>query len=147
PQGNYFESVLQNTGRWQGRADVTLLGRQWHGAHDIQAGINGDGTNMDQTAIRSPIEIRQQSGALVRSTSFVGTPFVSTSQIRTGAYVQDAWKVASTVIIQSSLRVDGNNFIGKVLPQPRLVVNWIPQNSDKFSFGCGFYNQPIYLSL
>src|SRR5205807_6364846 len=29
PQGNYFESVSQDSRRWQGRADLTLVGRQW----------------------------------------------------------------------------------------------------------------------
>jgi Carboxypeptidase regulatory-like domain len=147
PQGNYFESVLQNSARRQGRADLTLLGRQWHGGHDLRAGINADGTSMDQTTNRHAVEIRQQSGALVRSTSFVGTPSVSVSEVRAGAYVQDAWKVAQTVLIQSSLRLDRNDFIGRVLVQPRLVVNWTPQNTEKFSFGWGLYDEPVYLSL
>jgi hypothetical protein len=77
PQGNYFESVLQSSRRWQGRADLTLVGRQWHGGHDIQAGLNFDDANMDQTANRHTVEIRQQDGALVRSTSFSGNPELS----------------------------------------------------------------------
>jgi hypothetical protein len=146
-QGNYFESVRQNTGRWQGRADLTLLGREWHGSHDIQAGVNADHINMDQTTNRHTIEIRQQTGALVRSTSFVGIPSLSASEVKAGSYVQDAWKIARTLIVQSSLRLDRNDFIGGVLPQPRFVVNWIPQNTNKFSLGWGIYDEPLYLSL
>ena len=147
PQGNYFESVLQNSRRWQGRADLTLLGRQWHGGHDIQTGFNIDDSNMDQTANRHAVEIIALSGALVRSTSFFGNPQLSASETRTGAYIQDSWKLAQTVIFQSSFRIDRNDFIGRVLPQPRFIVNWVPQNMTKFSLGWGLYDQPLYLSL
>ena len=147
PQGNYFESVLQNTRRWQGRADATLIGRQWHGAHDIQAGLNIDDLKMDQTANRRGVDILRQAGILVRSTSFLGNPELSVSEIRTGAYLQDSWKPTQTVILQSSVRIDGNNFVGKVLPQPRFFLNWIPTATNKFSMGWGLYDQPVYLSL
>ena len=147
PQGNYFESVLQDTRRLQGRADLTLLGRQWHGAHDIQAGINFDRTHLDQTTIRHTVEIRQSDGTLVRSSSFSGTPQISPSEWRSGGYLQDSWKVLRTVIIQSSFRIDWNDFVGRTLPQPRFVVNWIPENTMKFGLGWGLYDQAIYLSL
>jgi hypothetical protein len=147
PQGNYFESVLQDSRRWQGRADLTLLGRQWHGGHDIQAGLNIDDSNMDQTANRHAVQIIQQSGALVRATTFLGNPQLSASETRIGGYVQDSWKVVPSVIFQSSFRVDRNDFVGRVLPQPRFFVNWIPQSTTKFSLGWGLYDQPVYLSL
>jgi hypothetical protein len=83
----------------------------------------------------------------VRSTFFGGNPQLSASEIRTGGYVQDSWKVASTVIFQSSFRVDRNDFVGRVLPEPRLIVNWIPKSTNKFSLGWGLYDQPVYLSL
>jgi hypothetical protein len=147
PQGNYFESVVQNSRRWQGRSDLTLLGRQWHGSHDIQVGMNFDDAHMDQTANRHGLEIRQQQGGLVRGTTFSGNSELSVSEVRTGGYVQDSWKLVRTVIVQSSFRADRNDFIANVLLQPRLVVNWFPQSSTKFSFGWGFYDQPVYLSL
>jgi len=147
PQGNYFENVLQDSGRWQGRADITLPGREWHGAHDIQAGINFDRTHLDQTTNRRTVEIVQSDGTLVRSSSFSGNSQISPSEWRSGGYLQDSWKVLPTVIIQSSFRIDGNDFVGRTLPQPRFAVNWIPQNSMKFSLGWGLYDQAVYLSL
>jgi hypothetical protein len=147
PQGNYFESVVQDSRRWQGRADLTLLGREWHGAHDVQAGVNVDDANVDQTANRHTVEIRQQLGALVRSTSFFGNSALSVAETRVGSYIQDTWKLTGRVIIQSSLRFDRNDFVGRVLPQPRLIVNWIPQNTNKFTLAWGFYDQAVYLSV
>jgi hypothetical protein len=147
PQGNYFESLVQSSRRWQGRADLTLLGRQWHGSHDMQAGLNFDDARLDQTANRHSIEIRQQQGLLVRGTGFLGNPQLSVTELRAGSYVQDSWKLLPGVIFQSSLRADRNDFIGKALLQPRFIVNWSPVNSTKFSLGWGLYDQPIYLSL
>jgi len=147
PQGNYFENLVQNSRRWQGRADLTLLGRRWHGSHDVQAGFNLDDARMNQTANRHPVEIRQQQGALVRGTSFFGSPQLSVPEFRAGSYVQDSWRIARSVILQSSFRMDGNDFVRKVLPQPRIILNWLPRNAMKFSFGWGIYDEPVFLSL
>ncbi len=147
PQGNYFESVVQSSRRWQARVDLTLLGRQWHGGHEIQAGLNVDDADMKQTANRHAVEVRQQQGLLVRSTSFFGNSQLSVPEFRAGSYVQDSWKISQTVIVQSSFRVDRNDFVRKLLPQPRFIVNWFPRASMKFSLGWGIYDQPVFLSL
>ena len=51
------------------------------------------------------------------------------------------------MIFESSLRVDRNDFVRKTLLQPRLIINWVPRPTTKFSGGWGLYYQPVYLAL
>src|SRR5262249_8383952 len=64
-----------------------------------------------------------------------------------GAYLQDSWQFVRSMIFESSLRVDRNDFVKATLVQPRLIMNWVPQPSTKCSAGWGMYYEPIYLSL
>jgi hypothetical protein len=43
--------------------------------------------------------------------------------------------------------VDRNDFVRKTLLQPRLIINWVPRPTTKFSGGWGLYYQPVYLAL
>jgi hypothetical protein len=147
PQGNYFSSQTQDSHRWQGRGDMTLYGRQWRGAHEIQLGVNVDQTHLDQNSIRHPVEVRNSTAVLVRQSFFLGNTRISLSNTQNGAYAQDAWHLRSNLILQSSFRIDRNNFIGRTLHQPRFILNWIPRPNSKLSVGWGIYYQPVYLSL
>ena len=147
PQGNYFESLLQGSHRWQGHSDLTLTDRRWYGVHKLQAGLNIESTHLDQTADRQPVEIRQTDSTIIRSSSFSGLSQLSASEAQSGAYVQDSWQFARSIILDSSLRVDRNDFVRHSLLQPRLILSWLPRASTKFSAGWGLYYQPVYLSL
>jgi len=148
PQGNYFERLESDSHRWQGRSDLTLTGRQWHGAHTIQFGFNVDETRLEQTAERHSVELRMQDSTLVRQGIFFGNPNLSVSEWQGGMYAQDSWQLGSSFVVQTGGRFDRNDFIGKLLPQPRVVVNWLPRGSaTKLSAGWGTYYQPVYASL
>jgi Carboxypeptidase regulatory-like domain len=148
PRGNYFERQIQNSSRWQGLVDAVLSGRQWHGAHELRFGLNIDRTHLDQASDRSPVDVEQTDLTIVRQVTFLGNGSVSISARQTGGFAQDAWQLRRDLILQSSFRVDENDIIGKLNPQPRFILNWIPRRgTSKFSVGWGFYYQPIYLSL
>ena len=148
PRGNYFESQVQKSARWQGLADATLSDRHWRGTHEFRFGFNIDRTRLDQASKRSPVDVQQLDSATVRQVTFLGNGSVSVSTRQSGSYAQDAWQMRRDLILQSSFRIDENDFIGKFTPQPRFVLNWIPgQHSSKFSIGWGLYYQPIYSSL
>ena len=147
PEGNYFENLLQNSRRVQTHGDLTLTDRQWHGVHKFQTGFNFDSAHLDQTADRHAVEIRQSDSITIRTSTFSGDPQVSLSETQAGGYVQDSWQFARSMIFESSLRADRNDFVRATLVQPRLILNWIPQPSTKLSTGWGLYYQPVYLSL
>ena len=147
PRGNYFERLELNSRRWQGRSDLTLTARQWHGTHTIKVGLNADETRLNQTADRHPVELRKEDSTLVRQGSFLGNPDLSISEWQGGVYAQDSWQLRSSLVLQAGLRFDRNSFVGRILPQPRFVLNWLPYSNTKLSAGWGTYYQPVYLSL
>ena len=145
PQGNYFESQTQNSSRWQGFAEAILSGRKWHGSHDLRFGSNIERTHLDQSSTRSSVQVLLTNSTTVRQVTFFGNANVSASVIQGGAYAQDSWQFAHDFILQSTFRVDTNDFIGKPAPQPRFVLNWTPEHhSAKLSAGWGLYYQPVY---
>ncbi|HLH31324.1 MAG TPA: hypothetical protein VKY31_08985, partial [Terriglobia bacterium] len=151
PRGNYFENQTQNSSRWQGLADAIFSGRNWHGSHDLRFGGNIDRTHLDQASIRHTVQVEQSDGTVVRVASFAGIGVngnVSASVLQGGGYAQDAWQLRRDVILQSTFRIDVNNFVGKPAPQPRLILNWTPgKRLSKFSAGWGLYYQPVYSAL
>lgn len=148
PQGNYFENQMQNSSRWQGLAEAILSGRRWHGSHDLRFGSNIERTHLDQASTRSPVQVLQTNSAIVRQVAFSGGASASASVVQGGAYAQDSWQFAHDFILQSTLRVDANDFIARPAAQPRFVLNWTPEHhSAKFSLGWGLYYQPLYPAL
>jgi hypothetical protein len=148
PQGNYFERLEAHSHRWQGRSDLTLTGRRWRGVHTIQIGLNADETRLDQMAERHSVELRKEDSTLARQGIFSGSPNLSVSTWQGGIYAQDSWQLRSSLVLKAGVRLDRNDFVGKVLTQPRVVVNWLPLGSTtKFSAGWGTYYQPVYTSL
>jgi hypothetical protein len=148
PQGNYFESQVQRSTRWQGFVDAMLSGRQWHGAHDLRFGLNIDRAHLDQTSDRRPVEVEQTDFTTVRQMTFLGNGTVSASTRQAGGFAQDAWQMRRDLTLQSSFRMDENDFIGRFSSQPRFILNWAPgQKSSKLSVGWGLYYQPVYPSL
>ena len=148
PHGNYFERLESTSHRWQGRSDLTLTGRQWHGAHTIQAGVNVEQTHLGQLAGRHAVELRTENSTLVRQGIFSGNANLSVSEWQGGMYGQDSWQLGSPFVLQAGVRLDRNDFVGSILPQPRFVLNWLPRGSaTKLSAGWGAYYQPVYTSL
>jgi hypothetical protein len=148
PQGNYFEWFDSDSHRWQGRSNLTLTGHRWRGVHTIQLGLNAEQTRLDQIADRHTVELRRDDGTLVRQGVFTGNSHLSVAEWQGGLYAQDSWQLRSSLVVQAGTRLDWNDFIGKVLPQPRFVVNWLPRGTaTKLSAGWGTYYQPVYTSL
>ncbi len=147
PQGNYFEHIESNSRRWQGRSDLTLAGRQWRGVHTIQLGFSLDESRLDQTATRSSVELRTEDSTLVRKGTFSGSPNLSMSEWQGGVYAQDSWQLRRSLVLQTGVRFDRNDFVGKTLSQPRVVLNWLPRSATKLSAGWGTYYQPVYTAL
>ena len=146
PQGSFFERVSQSSHRWQGHSELTLAGRHWHGPHTVHLGAGFDETHLDQVADRHAVEVRAADSTLVRQTSFTGNANLSASELQTGGFAEDSWQLGS-LVLQSSVRMDRNDFIRKTLLEPRWVLNWFPRmDTDKLSFGWGIYYQPVYLA-
>ena len=149
PQGNFFESLHQQTTREQLIANWIIPSRRWHGMHDVKAGLNADRLTFSQQAARNPIEILGAGQTFLHYTTFVGAPEFSLSNTQAGLYAQDAWRFWRPLLIQAGVRTDWDQVVHRALLEPRLAANWLPFRDDraKLTLAWGIYYQPISLAL
>jgi hypothetical protein len=145
--GNYFENLRQRSRRWQAIADATFPSRRWHGVHNLQAGVHLERVTWTQSALRSPIEVENQDGALIQQTTFNGPARFSLSDTQFGLYAQDSWAVFRPLVLQFGIRGDWDRFLRHALASPRIAVNILPWRDDraKLSLAWGTYYQPLRL--
>ncbi len=145
--GNYFESLRRQARRWQAMAGVTLPSRQWHGSHNLQAGVHFDHVNADQTAARGLILVERQDGALLQQTTFAGPTSYHLTDARAGLYLQDAWSPFRPLVVQLGLRGDWDRFLHDWAVSPRVAANIVPWSDDRarLAVAWGAYCQPLRL--
>jgi outer membrane receptor protein involved in Fe transport len=139
---------LQSSRRLQSHGDLTLTDRKWHGVHKLQAGFNIDSAHLDRTADRHAVEIRQSDLRTIRTSSFSGEPQLSISETQAGAYLQDSWQFAPSLIFESSLRVDRNDFVRATLVEWALRLSVINATAHKnFSSVINNVDAPTFLTF
>ena len=73
-----------------------------------------------------------------------GLPDLLASRARStrgGAWLQDTWQVASTVSLQSGLRLDRSGFTGETLVSPRFTATYSPDGVTRIIGAAGLYTQ------
>jgi hypothetical protein len=147
--GNYFESSIRKTQRWQITTSTAMPSRHWHGTHNLQAGVSAFNTKWDNSVLRSTIDVLHADNSLVQRSTFSGPSQFHISDFVFGAYIQDAWQFASSFLLQLGLREDRDRIIGKSITSPRLSANFLPLGSDrmKLTAGWGIFAQPLRLAI
>ncbi len=146
--GNYFETLRQHARRWQGIASVTLPTRNWHGVHNLQAGLHVERTRWTQSAVRNEIDVDRQDGTLLQQTTFTGPASLRLSDTQIGLYAQDSWTVFRPLVLQAGLRSDWDRFLQHSVLSPRIAANILPWGDDraKLALAWGIYYQPMRLN-
>ncbi len=147
--GNYFADINQEVNRVQAVASVLLRPLSWHGRHDLKFGIDVDDNQYRQFSIRRSLEVRNEQGVRVRTTSYAGDAHVKEDDAEFSAYVQDRWSPQERWIVESGLRLDWDRVLGDALFSPRLAVTYTPSRirESKFSAGVGVFYDATNLGL
>ena len=159
--GNYYlrsHSIARRT---------QLLGnfytaKNWHGRHDLIAGIDTNRLSYERFAQRAPIASLREGQTLAPGSSCLQTPspcalystFQNSPQSLTdnseaAAYIQDRWSPASRVLLEPGVRFDWDQIIRRPLLSPRLAGTYVLSNSGdtKISAGVGVIYESTNLSL
>ena len=146
--GNYFESLWQNTRRWQAVGSASMLGRRWHGSHDLQIGFNAAEIAWEQSALRTSIEVVRADASLAQHTEFFGPANFNLSDASIGIYGNDVWKISDALVVQLGLRGDWDRMIQRTTVSPRVSVNILPFKNEKtkLTAAWGVFLQPVTLS-
>jgi hypothetical protein len=155
--GNYFQALSQDSRRLQLIGDVTTGSLDWFGKHTVSAGWNAAGLDFSQQASRTEIQFYRECaagapsgclGTLSETATFSGpaAPHLANTQI--GGYAQDLWRPFKPVVFSAGVRLDWDRLIQQHIFEPRLAMNWVPEEDGrmKFTLAWGEHYQPIYLA-
>ena len=102
-----------------------------------------------QQASRNKIEFTRADGTLSDLVTFSGQAAYRLSNTQIGGYVQDLWRPVTQIVFSVGARADWDRMINEPLVQPRLAMNWIPNEDGrmKFTLAWGEHYQPINLTI
>ncbi len=160
--GTYYLRSHTVARRWQGLADISFAPQQWHGRHELKAGIDLDRIAYNPLFFRNPVSYLRVGGnpsdlnppaitclnapshPCSRYTVFRMGPQREVHNAEYSGYLQDRWSPLERVLVEGGLRFDWDEIIREPLYSPRLAATYVPNNSGntKFSAGVGvFYDE------
>jgi Carboxypeptidase regulatory-like domain len=164
--GNYYLNERTQARREQGVANLYLPPHQWHGRHDIKAGVDVDRLNYDAQFLRQPISFTEPGPVVPCPTGANGLPIVPATtcaryavfsggnsstiyNTEASAYVEDRWLITNHLLIEPGLRFDGDQLVRTPLFSPRLAGTYIFDNESntKISAGIGITYDTTSLGL
>jgi len=146
-QGSYFESSAGESQRVEGNIALYLPPRQWHGRHDVKAGIDIDHIGFHSAVTRAPVNYLREDRTLARQSTFPASAPYTAHNVETGAYAQDRWSPARGLLFEAGLRFDWDETVRRPLFSPRVaaVLTPFPSNNTKISAGVGLYYEHTQL--
>ena len=144
--GNYPVATHLVTGRDEVRANL-VASRNWHGQHQISAGLNISHARYFQDIRRSPIKYFRLDGTQSSELAFAGSGAFGASNIETGTYLQDRWAIHSRLVAELGLRWDRDRIVAHGAVTPRFSLAYVPPGLDgaKLSAGVGWVPATTYL--
>ena len=141
-EGNYYLSAQTQARRWQGLANLYFAPKQWHGRHELKAGVDLDRINYHPIFDRLPISYLNTSGTQVRYSAFNGLSETRQNNFEVSGYIQDRWLPTDHLLIEPSVRYDWDEIVRpSVVFSPRLAATYVLDNSGnaKLSAGVGLF--------
>lgn len=147
--GNFFETLRQRARRLQFIGNVVAASRQWHGSHELSAGVNAASVELTSAALRNTIQAERADTTLSQLTTFSGPADFHISNTQVGGYAQDSWRIVRPLLLQIGVRTDWDRIFQHALAEPRAAMNILPFRNDraKLSFAWGIYDQAAPLAL
>jgi hypothetical protein len=169
--GNYYLHENSTASRLQGVSNLYLPPLEWHGRHDIKAGVDVDRLNYNAQFLRQPISFEQQGapgpGQTVQSCAtdangvpvapyictrysvFSGGAYAPLYNTEGSAYAEDRWLITSRFLIEPGVRFDWDQLVRAPLASPRLAGTYIldDEGNTKISAGIGIVYDGTNLGL
>ncbi len=154
--GNYYLTAHTRADRWQVASNLYLQPHEWHGRHDIKAGIDLDRLRYDANYLRNPISYLREGQKLPstgncitvpppspcsRYSVFPDAPALTLHNTELSGYAQDRWLLSERVFLEAGLRYDWDQLVRRSLLSPRLAATWVLDSggNTKLSAGVGFF--------
>jgi hypothetical protein len=170
--GNYYEHQNTLARRIQALSNLYLPPHQWHGRHDIKAGVDLDRLNYNAEFLRQPISYLQATEPMpgqqpqpcpldangvpvvpsilcARYSTFSGGNYSTIYNSEASAYLQDRWLITNRLLIEPGIRFDWDQIVRDPLFSPRLAGTYIfdDEANTKLSAGIGIIYDNTTLGL
>ncbi len=165
--GSYYLRLHTVSRRWQGLADMSFASQQWHGRHEIKAGIDLDRIAYNPLFFRNPVSYLRVDPATAnlnppsrtcltinpspcwRYSVFDMGPQREVHNGEFSGYIQDRWSPMDRLLVEGGLRFDWDEIVRDALFSPRLAGTYVLDNSGntKLSAGIGVFHDETNIVL
>jgi hypothetical protein len=161
--GNFYRRSHTEAEREQALVNLYLPPKQWHGRHDLKAGLDLDRATYHAGFQRRSISFLREGQILPpgetcltltpspcsRYSAFPGTPNFEKHNVEVSGYLQDRWFPMSRMLIEGGMRFDWDEIVRSPLLSPRLATTFVldAECNTKLSAGIGLVYDATNLVL
>jgi hypothetical protein len=134
-RGNFFADALRKGSRDQWLLNVFL---PTFARHQIKGGIDIDRVGYEQDLRRTGYVHYRSDGTPQRVVRFGGPGALSKSNLQSAIYLQDAWRVRPSLVVEFGVRSDWDNLVHNWNTSPRISASWAPPGLENARFAAGY---------
>ena len=137
-RGSFFRTSDSRAVRTQFIASAIFPGFDWHGRHEIKAGVDVDRITYDQFFSRRPISIIRQDETLSRQIMFSDGPGFRRNNVELSGFAQDRWSISDRLLLEVGLRSDWDEIVRRVSLSPRSALTYLVTADGQTKLSAGF---------
>jgi hypothetical protein len=129
--GNYFNTWSRRGKEFQFLSTYEFSKKEWHGSHEIRAGVDIDWRSFFGTTGSHPIQILRGDNSLAETVNFSSVPAQTPSDSIFAEFMQDHWLLNSHVSADLGLRLSTETTGRPAAAAPRAGLAYAPGKDEK----------------
>ncbi|MFB3828908.1 MAG: carboxypeptidase regulatory-like domain-containing protein [Bryobacteraceae bacterium] len=137
-RGYQFVDATRKAARDQWLGNIFLPPLEAAGSHRLKAGFDLDRLGYWQDTRRTGYDVYRLDGSVSRRVRFAGNGRFSRDNFEAAAYVQDAWHIRPSLLLDFGARLDHDRLLGATVPSPRVGFGWSPGGAANLRISGGY---------
>jgi hypothetical protein len=129
--GSYFDTWSRRGKELQFLSTYEFSKKQWHGSHEIRAGVDIDWRSYYGTNESQPIQILRLDNSLAQTINFSSVPAQTPSDSVFAEFIQDHWLLSSHVSADLGFRLSTETSGWPAGAAPRVGLAYAPGKDEK----------------
>jgi hypothetical protein len=129
--GNYFNAYTRTGDAGEARETMQFPRRDWHGKHELRAGVDGVFRTFDGASQSVPVNLQRLDGSPAEQITFIGPGSLGAHDLEMGAFAQDHWTFGDRLALDAGLRVSGQTLGKPAAFSPRLGFTYAPGKDNR----------------
>jgi len=147
--GNFFNAWTRNANHVQFQPLYQFAAKEWHGRHELKAGVGFSYRAYNGTDRSHPIELLRQDGSLAEQIAFQGGGPLHGRDADVAEFIQDHWTVTPRLALDLGARLSTQSLGTKDGIAPRAALVFSPTEDHKTVLRAGggiFYDRVSLLA-